>query len=286
MANTRSSRRNLQFVLGAVQPVVDRKLPVLGRTYRNIRDEWYYRKQKAFRTEFGFCLAGANGQDRSRLASGEIGVFRQLAENADIIVDVGANVGLFSCLGAQIGLSVVAIEPHPKNVQLLCRNVRENGYSQVEILPVALSDKVGVESLFGSMEGATLLPVWAGIGKGNSEILVPTTTLDSLLSGRFTGKRLLVKLDVEGNEYQTIRGAQTILGRTPAPVWIIEHGLTENFSHLNPHFMDLFASFWSNEYRSYVADEEQREVLPADVQRWVDRGVRDFGGINFIFKKD
>ena len=114
-------------------------------------------------------------------------------------------------------------------------------------------------------------------------VMVPVTTLDRVLSGRFLGEPLLIKIDVEGHEYDVLLGAHDTLMR-PNATWIIEHGLTENFETINPHFHDLFDIFWQNGYEAHSL-APSRLVSHSDIERWLQQGKRDFGSINFLFVK-
>ncbi len=56
----------------------------------------------------------------------ELDVFEQLAIVSDTIIDVGANIGLYSCLAASRASAncvVVAFEPAPENLSYLRRNL-------------------------------------------------------------------------------------------------------------------------------------------------------------------
>ena len=66
------------------------------------------------------------------------------------------------------------------------------------MFPVALSDAPGVLTLYGaSGPSASLIPNWAGYS-ARTQTMVPVSTLDRVLAGRFGGRRLFVKMDVEG----------------------------------------------------------------------------------------
>lgn len=188
---------------------------------------------------------------------------------------------MFSCYAHSKGTPVLAVEPQPRNVQLLLRNLRINKFD-VEVLPIALADKVGVLPLYGGGQGASLSRGWGGM-KATYSTLVPVSTLDSILAGRFDGLPLLVKIDVEGHEKQVLLGAAKTLAR-PNVSWLIEHGLTENFADINPNFRALFEIFWNNGYEAHSV-AASRLVTSEDVDRWLAQKKRDFGGIDFLFKR-
>ena len=139
-------------------------------------------------------------------------------------MDVGAHLGLYSCIAARMRKYVIAVEPHPLNLQLLYRNFQRNGLDRnFEIHAAALSDRQRIADLFGGQQGGSLLEGWSGI-QSNYETIVFVNTLDRLLEGRFLDQRLVIKVDVEGNENSLLLGASETLDREPAPVWMVEIG--------------------------------------------------------------
>jgi FkbM family methyltransferase len=66
------------------------------------------------------------------------------------MLDVGANIGVISIgllLAGEVKLAL-AIEPEPRNFQLLCRNVQQNGLSQQMVcLQLAAGDKVSAVTM-------------------------------------------------------------------------------------------------------------------------------------------
>lgn len=253
----------------------------LSRLWRQSRDELKYRRLKPYKTSYGFKLYGDANLDGSREASREIETVEALLKQGAALVDIGANVGLFSCYAHSKGTPVLAVEPQPRNVQLLLRNLRINKFD-VEVLPIALADKIGVLPLYGGGQGASLSKGWGGM-KATYSTLVPVSTLDSILAGRFEGLPLLVKLDVEGHEKQVLEGASKTLER-PDVSWLVEHGLTENFADVNPNFRALFEIFWDNGYTAHTLNPS-REVTSSDVDRWIAQKRRDFGDIDLLFSK-
>jgi FkbM family methyltransferase len=232
---------------------------------------------------FGFQFAGTAAMQNGSFEAGEVAVIRQQLEKADVFVDVGANVGYYTCLARHNGVHVVAVEPFPRNLEQLYVNLGANGWLDVEVFPVALSDKGGVGSLFGGGTGASLLPGWAG----TSDVwrtAIPLSTLDVVLGGRFEDQNLLIKIDVEGAEHQVLKGASATLARRQRPVWLLEICFTENQSGINPHFAEVFELFWQNGYRATTADADRHVITPAVVNRWLANKRRDQGYVNYLFE--
>jgi hypothetical protein len=158
-----------------------------------------------------------------------------------------------------------------------------NGWTDVEVWPLGLSNTAGIGAIYGARTGASLLPRWAH----NSELFrtsISLTTLDELLRGRFGGQRLLVKIDVEGAEYDVLRGSLETLDRKLKPTWLVEITLDLNRESLNPHFADTFQLFLSRGYRAYATTPVQREIGVADIADWISRGRVDSGCYNWLFQ--
>ncbi|MEA2220711.1 MAG: hypothetical protein QOJ35_3337 [Solirubrobacteraceae bacterium] len=148
---------------------------------------------------------------------------RALARPAGVVVDGGANIGLFTVLAATcVGREgrVVACEPAPATMALLRDNVERNGLHWVTLREAALAEAPGrlVLRVFDPGSGyASFAPSDAA---GASEVDVEVTTLDEL-AGDELERVTLVKLDVEGAELRALRGASALLSG-PRPDFIVE----------------------------------------------------------------
>ncbi|NET39531.1 MAG: FkbM family methyltransferase [Cyanothece sp. SIO1E1] len=265
---------------------IDKNFPSFSRNYRQFRDNYKFKRLKPYSTIYGFDLYGDSDLDTSREESFESSTFKEYFQKVDMFLDVGANVGLFSCLAAKYDLDILSFEPHPNNLQCLYRNIKMNEIRRIEVFPIAISNEPGIMEFFGGGQGATLVKGWAGI-ESNYQTLVPVNTLDNLAYERCRSKTLLIKVDIEGNEYPMLSGATNLLNMDPSPTWILEHCLTENFGgDVNPYFKQVFEVFWNAGYKAYVIEDPLREVKISDVERWIENKKRDFGYVNYLFSKE
>jgi FkbM family methyltransferase len=70
--------------------------------------------------------------------------FKKNIKEGDVVLDLGANIGYFTCLFAQlVGKTgrVFAFEPEQNNFQLLKKNIEVNGYKNVTIEQKAVTNK-------------------------------------------------------------------------------------------------------------------------------------------------
>ncbi len=215
----------------------------------------------------------------------ETSLISRLLPRVDVFVDVGANLGYYTCLALQAGKPVIAFEPQQQNLRCLFQTLTANGWqNRAEVFPIALSDAVGLSTLYGATgPSASLLRDWAGYSPRFRQV-VPVSTLDTILTGRFSGKRLFVKIDVEGAEYQVLKGASAVLTREPKPVWLLEICLQDfHPAGRNPDFQSIFDLFWENGYSAFTATDHPRVVTRREVADWVGKGTAGSDSWNYLF---
>ena len=260
------------------------RFPVVAGSYRQLRDDAILHSRTFTSTEYGFSLIAPPGMLSAVSALEETRVLQELMRNADIFVDVGANVGFYTALARSLSCHSIAIEPLSQNLRYLCANLIRNGWSDVEVYPVGLSSQPGLADLYGASTGASLVSGWADTSKLFRRT-IPISTLDILIGNRFADRRVLIKVDVEGAEYSVLKGAREIMRREPKPTWLVEICLTENHpSGMNPHFREIFDQFWNLDYEARSADHERRRISPEDVSQWVQSRHRQFGPPNYLFQ--
>lgn len=271
-------------MFGKLKPYVER-YPVLTFAYRTLRDAWAFQRQEPQATPHGFKLMGNPTMQAGAFEPEETALIEHLLNSADVFVDAGANIGFYTCLARASGKHTLAIEPLPQNLDYLYANLDANGWPDVEVYSLGLAERPGLGTLYGGTTGASLVDGWAA----PSPLLrrrISVSTLDILLGDRFAGKKLLIKVDVEGAEYDLLLGAGHTLVLSSAPVWMVEIGLTEHHpAGLNPHFARTFELFWQHGYQAWTASLERRAISRADVERWVKSRTPSFGTGNYLFAK-
>ena len=132
-------------------------------------------------------------------------------------VDVGANVGFHTLLGAQLvgpGGTVVAVEAAPWTVELLRANVWRHG-ADVRIVDAAASDAAGTVRL-------ELVPrhrSGARLSDAEDAVEVRAAPLDEFVPDLAVD---VLKADVEGAEPLVLRGARRLLERSPGLLAVVE----------------------------------------------------------------
>ncbi len=150
----------------------------------------------------------------------------------DVIVDIGANIGIFSIFAAlKTKNKIFAFEPFPENFEFLKHNIKRNNLNNISVNCLAVSDKDGTEKLYISeISGGHLLFDHNKKGELNRYVEVPSKTLETIIKENSLKKINFLKMDCEGSEGQ-------ILNATPSSCFeIIEKIAIEfhdNVSSLN-----------------------------------------------------
>ena len=143
-----------------------------------------------------------------------------LAED-DVVLDLGANIGMFTCVAAarvKRG-KVYAFEPTPGTALLLKKNAAF--YHNIEIEECAASDQDG-EAVFNVNDqtgddmdsGSNTLfaeRLLDSPGVHIKQITVRTVTLDSFVKERGLDRVDFIKADIEGAERYMLAGAKEVL---------------------------------------------------------------------------
>lgn len=134
------------------------------------------------------------------------------------VVDVGANIGTHSLYAArQAGPSgrVVAFEPDPATAKVLRANLERNGAQSVEVRDSCLGESDGMARLNVNIDSAKS----SLVREGASTIEVRVETLDSAFSGASID---LLKIDVEGADFDVLAGGRSLFEHSPPAYVVIE----------------------------------------------------------------
>lgn len=165
-----------------------------------------------------------------------IGIFRP--KEGDIVVDIGAHMGRYTIPSAKsVGVSgkVIAVEAHPYNFGILQHNLKLNKLTNVSALNSAVYSKkanlklyLPDEDLGYTMHHSVMTNYLST--KYNNEIErkyieVEADTLDNLLKSSGITTVNWIKIDVEGAEYEVLKGAREILSTNkPISILVEVHG--------------------------------------------------------------
>jgi FkbM family methyltransferase len=151
----------------------------------------------------------------------------------DVFVDVGANIGYYTILASKIvgdEGQVLAVEPVPQTAAMLKFNVWLNGLKNVTVIDKAAWLKHDLIKLKIPMKEFGCASTFRC---GTLEVQVEAHPLDYMLTNLMD--ITLMKIDVEGAEYEALLGSQEVLARTKALVIELSRKAKECLSLLQEH---------------------------------------------------
>ena len=141
-----------------------------------------------------------------------IEAFREACRGGRVL-DVGANIGIFSMVAAKVtSADVVSVEVSQFNAKLVIANCRLNQLENVTVLPFAASDRLGVAKFHTTRDLNKVLadPV---IDKNTIENI--DVALSAPLDLMIDHPVDVIKIDIEGHEHLAFEGARRLLSSKP-----------------------------------------------------------------------
>lgn len=137
------------------------------------------------------------------------------------VLEVGANIGYYALIAADIlgdKADIHAIEPSPKNLEFLEKNIELNGFEDsITVHPIAISNSQG-SITFDLAKKANQNRIQSEFIEGDQSAIVESIEVDVTTVQNFLERNDLpsesidvVRMDVQGAEYGVIEGMQNLL---------------------------------------------------------------------------
>ena len=183
------------------------------------------------------------------------------------LVDCGSNYGFYSLYVASISQEnqVLAFEASPKTFNSFRTNLELNNFKNIDCRNLAISEVsqkfISFYESYNDWESSATHNKF----KNNKIVKIQTTTIDQELSKKdLSNFAVIIKLDVEGNEFNAIQGGKdTILKYEP----LITIELSRyNFNNQNYNF-DYFSKFL-NDFKYKIYDDK---LVLLNIEALIDR---------------
>ena len=184
------------------------------------------------------------------------------------VIDIGANVGLFTLLAAEYGANkVISIEPELDNYSHLRQNCLE--YLNVNIINGAVSDTKKTVSV---IKNGTTSFVTDDISENMIETYVLSELLDLCPDG--VGKKVL-KMDIEGAEYSVLNSVSPDIIKQFDVIYIELHSVgnsSEESHKMRDYLLSLgYNAVWSVNYYSGKSIDDKEPLDGLNVYKMIKR---------------
>ena len=181
-------------------------------------------------------------------------VGRFAPKEGDTVIDIGAHIGRYTITSSkQVGKTgkVVAIEADPDNFQLLQRNIALNKLTNVTPLNYAVfSERTRMKLYEQSASAKYNSLMLARAARTKNYVEVEADTLDSILKLNEVNQVNWIKIDVEGAEFEVLKGSTKTLSSENMSLLIEIHNIEDPGHHHN--IVDFL------KYHNYEITFEQR----------------------------
>lgn len=185
----------------------------------------------------------------------------------DLFLDIGANIGYFSVYAAKIKKAkVISFEPSKRELARFYENIALNQLNNIVVFPFALGNEITKVKLN--------LANFQNPGKNSiinshssdftSDETIDIFTLKDLVSTHQISQIKLVKIDVEGYEYQVLMGLSSVMAYLNQAVFIVE---ITTYLDKDPELLQtqsIYDFFKKYDYRAQIGlkiNEQYNEVF-------------------------
>jgi FkbM family methyltransferase len=184
-----------------------------------------------------------------------------------VVYDIGAHIGMMALgtalLVGDLGL-VVAFDGDPENIARLQEHCARNGLeNRLRVVHTVVWSRTAVEGI-GFRRGATARSQGGVQADGNSPVLgsgevinVPAVRLDDFIGAGVPAPQL-IKIDVEGGEYEVLRGGEELFAKQ-RPLVIVEVHHQQAAEQITS---------WLSEYQYCAQWKIPREQFPRHLFAW------------------
>jgi FkbM family methyltransferase len=188
-----------------------------------------------------------------------------LLNKEDLFIDVGANIGIYTILASKVvGAKSVAFEPCQKTFERFKDQISINRINHlVTVHQNAVGGKQGNVHISNYGDTRNVLNEILKVNEGNQEFTeVKMITLDDEIKNET--RNYIVKIDVEGYEFEVIRGAKNILSSKKLIALIVENNDMSkkyDYSRLQMHQYLLSLNLFPIKYDPFTKKITKKENI-------------------------
>ena len=203
----------------------------------------------------------------------EIDFVKTILRSGDVVIDIGANIGLFTLIAAKaVGNTgkLISFEPDPSTYRRLIENCSLNDLSNVDARNTGLSSAPGCLTFYQSQNGWDAWNSFVASDEftDRKEIKIDVSTLDIELQSLDLATIIFVKIDVEGWEKYVLEGGRNLL-QNYSPIVLMEFTDNNTFAagyHVHELYDTMvdFGYSWFRIHNGALEREQKKLYYPYD----------------------
>lgn len=208
-------------------------------------------------------------------------LFCKLLKPGMNVLDIGANLGMFTLHALKKECFVYSFEPSPKIYSILNQNIKVNGFAEsgrIHTFEAAVSDKEKTISFFVCEGMSGHSNMYGSEKSDDKEIQVKTVVIDDL--PELPDKVDIIKMDIEGAEYSALCGMKKVIARNPN-VKIVMEFAPENIRRAGVEPAELLKLIRKYGFNYYLIDE-----VTSSLSRIGNQKLMECYSVNLLLTKD
>jgi FkbM family methyltransferase len=214
----------------------------------------------------------------------EMSLFHSCLKPGQIMLDIGANMGVYSLTASNIigdAGKIIAFEPDDDNFKVLKKNILKNEFKNIDPVPYAVSDKE--ETIFFETHS---------LNSGNHQIRKEKTehgqtSIQAICLDNFLPENQkvdIIKIDIQGAEFYAFLGMKKLLSNNPNVIIFSEYWTTglRNLGIEPSLYINLLKSF---DFYIYKIDNKNRKLIKLSYDEIKNNPEYEKNYLNFILTK-
>jgi FkbM family methyltransferase len=185
---------------------------------------------------------------------------RRNLSKGDYFVDVGANIGYYSLLAASIvgeQGNVIAIEASPITFEQLHENIHLNQFKNIRyICGAAAATRKKVCLYQAPIKNSGKSSIVAGTVVSDNRVEIEAEPLCELLKEHEIRQARLIKIDVEGAEWEVVQGLSPALKKLPENAELVIEISPERLALQNKTADDIFQILKHEGFYPYILEND------------------------------
>jgi FkbM family methyltransferase len=214
----------------------------------------------------GFLFSGIQSFIDGTWEPGSTQVFKNLLDNVNLFVNVGAHHGYYCCIALNKGVKTIAFEPDKSNCLMIEKHIKANEFGDnFQLHEAAAGSKTSEMKFFGGGDTGSLIKPNPAAPLSQIDT-VSVVKLDDLIEPK--DQKIIFMIDTEGSELDVLKGSMNIISGNIKHYFIIElwdPDVSDTLDANEKHFSDVFKLMEAAGYTGWGIDEEKGELFEPTV---------------------